>query len=53
MSFGHGTRLVGILHGCLKTHSNYDEPPPGHTTNKIYKPLLDNEAHGMSSRRAA
>jgi hypothetical protein len=29
-----GNRLVGILHGCLKTHTNYDESTawPQHNT---------------------
>ena len=26
-----GNRLVGILHGCLKTRSTTTRPPPGHT----------------------
>ncbi len=34
-------RLVGILHGCLKTHTPYDEATPGPTTSKINKPRLD------------
>jgi hypothetical protein len=25
-------RLVGILHGCLETHTTYDETPAGHTS---------------------
>jgi hypothetical protein len=44
-----GNRLVGILHGCLKAGTTTTKPPPGHTTNKIYKPLLDSKAHGVSS----
>jgi transposase len=44
-----GNRLVGILHGCLTTSTVYDETTAWHTTNKIYKPLLDNKADGMSS----
>jgi len=27
-----GNRLVGILHGCLKTHTPTTKPPPGTTT---------------------
>jgi len=38
-------RFVGILHGCLKTGSLYDEPPPGPTPSA---PLLDTEKPGMS-----
>ena len=35
-------RLVGILHGCLKTGHPTTRPPPGPTTpNKINNPLLD------------
>jgi transposase len=26
-----GNRLVGILHGCLRHHTNYMNTPPGHT----------------------
>ena len=44
-----GNRLVGILHGCLKTGTIYDEDHRlGTTTNKINELLLDNKAHGMS-----
>ncbi len=43
------TRLVGILHGCLKTGTIYDEHTAWDTTtNKINKLLLDNSTHGMS-----
>ena len=41
-------RLVGILHGCLKTRTLYDEARAWPTTTKINKMLLDNQAHGMS-----
>jgi hypothetical protein len=34
-------RLVGILHGCLKTHTSTPRPPPGRTTAKIDRSLLD------------
>jgi len=45
-----GNRLVGILHGCLKTDRSFDEDTAWHATNKIYKLLpVDNKAHGMSS----
>ena len=38
-----GNRLVGILHGCLKTVSSTTNTPPGPTTpNTINKALLDN-----------
>ena len=33
-----GNRLVGILHGCLKTRTRYDERPHGRTTHTS-KPL--------------
>jgi len=35
-----GNRLVGILHGCLRHHSTYDEHQPGHTDNPPQR--LDN-----------
>ena len=40
-------RLVGILHGCLKTRTRYDE----HTawSHHIATPLLDPEEPGMSA----
>ena len=28
-----GNHLVGILHGCLRHHSTYDEHEPGHTAH--------------------
>jgi hypothetical protein len=39
-------RLVGILHGCLKTGTRYDEATAGHTTPKPLQ--LDFPAPGMS-----
>ena len=41
-------RLVGILHGCLKHQTPYNEPPPGHTELLPAKPQLDNYAPGVS-----
>jgi Transposase IS116/IS110/IS902 family len=35
-------RLVGILHGCLKTRTTYDEHTAWHTTTKINTVPLDN-----------
>ena len=39
-------RLVGILHGCLKTRTPTTKTPPGPTTPR---PRLDNEKPGMSA----
>jgi len=44
-----GNRLVGVLHGCLKTTPHATKPPHGSTTRKINKTRLDDKAHGMSS----
>nr|WP_242624011.1 hypothetical protein [Micromonospora kangleipakensis] len=46
-----GNRLVGILHGCLKTGTTTTKPPPGTTAKSTTKtPPLDRSAHGMSVR---
>jgi hypothetical protein len=36
-----GNRLVGILHGCVKTGRTCDETTHRHTINKIDKSLVD------------
>ena len=40
-----GNRLVGILHGCLKSGTATTKQPPGH----IHNQPLDNEKPGMSA----
>lgn len=49
-----GNRLVGILHGCLKTGTNYDEDTAWayhhhhHQQQQDQKQRLDEQAHGVS-----
>ena len=44
-----GNRLVGILHGCLKTRTLYDEQPPGPPPQaRSASCRLTTKAHGMS-----
>ena len=45
-----GNRLVGILHGCLKTGTAYDEDTAWAHQQQDHNPLLDNKTHGMSDR---
>ena len=45
-----GNRLVGILHGCLKTSTVYDEATAWAHHQQTSNPLLDTETHGMSVR---
>jgi hypothetical protein len=39
-------RFVGILHGCLKTHTTTTNTPPGRTTSRL---PLDVARPGMSA----
>ncbi len=43
-------RLVGILHGCLKHQTPYNEHTAWHTEPSPTKPQLDNYAPGQSRR---
>jgi transposase len=45
-----GNRLVGILHGCVKTGTLYDETKawPTSKINKLQAAALTNQRHGMS-----
>jgi hypothetical protein len=44
-----GNRLVGILHGCLKSGTGYDDNTAwAHGSANNSRPQLDNKAHGMS-----
>jgi len=47
-----GNRLVGILHGCLKTRTHYDEATAwAHTANCRQRPELPPQSDGMSHAR--